>query len=221
MAGRNAADALDSAGPEALMTSSRRILLINPTITSQRHARFPLAVMSLSAALEGRHSSTIIDGNVDRDFIATAARMVDEGRVDCVGVTVMGGPQLSTAIAVSKAIRELRPGVPIIWGGAFPTVCPEATVNVPYVDYAVRAQGEETLVELLDALAEGRHEAVNSITGLTWRLGDRTVHNKDRKFSAASLGRMLPYDKLENPRQYLTNTYLGRRTIGYQASLGG
>ena len=31
---------------------------------------------------------------------------------------------------------------------------------------------------------------------------------------------MLPYDKLENPRQYLTKTYLGRRTIGYQAALG-
>ena len=31
---------------------------------------------------------------------------------------------------------------------------------------------------------------------------------------------MLPYDKLENPRQYLTKTYLGRRTAGYQAALG-
>jgi radical SAM superfamily enzyme YgiQ (UPF0313 family) len=46
------------------------------------------------------------------------------------------------------------------------------------------------------------------------------VHNKDRKFSAASLGRMLPYERLENPRQYLTKTYLGSRTIGYQAALG-
>src|SRR5262249_42564360 len=51
--------ALDSAGAEALMSASRHILLINPTITAKRHARFPLAVMSLSAALQGRHSSTI------------------------------------------------------------------------------------------------------------------------------------------------------------------
>jgi len=202
------------------MTSSRRILLINPTITSQRHARFPLAVMSLSAALEGRHSSTIIDGNVDRDFIATASRMVEQGQVDCVGVTVMGGPQLSTAIAVSKAIRELRPGVPIIWGGAFPTVCPEATVNVPYVDYAVRAQGEDTLAELLDALPVQRTELLAAIAGLTWRIDGKAVHNKDRRFATASLNRMLPYDSLENPRQYLTRTYLGERTAGYQAALG-
>src|SRR3984957_19858516 len=91
------------------MTASQRILLINPTITSHRHARFPLAVMSLSAALEGRYKSTIIDGNVDRDFVSTALRAVEDETVAAVGVTVMGGPQLCSEIAVSKAIREKCP----------------------------------------------------------------------------------------------------------------
>src|ERR1700693_1142011 len=50
------------------------------------------------------------------------------------------------------------PGLRIIWGGAFPTVCPEATVNAPYVDYAVRSQGEETLAQLLDALTTRQPE---------------------------------------------------------------
>ena len=80
-------------------------------------------------------------------------------------------------------------------------------------------QGEDTILELLDALQQ-RSETVESITGLSWRRGSQSVHNKDRKFSSASLNRMLPYDKLPNPRQYLVNTYLGRRTIGYQAALG-
>jgi radical SAM superfamily enzyme YgiQ (UPF0313 family) len=202
------------------MTAPPRILLINPKITSPRHARFPLAVLSLSAALDGNYSSTIIDGNVDRDFVATAVRAVDDGSVAAVGVTVMGGPQLLSAIAVSKAIRERRPTVPIIWGGAFPTVCPSAAVNARYVDFAVRSQGETTFIELLQALAAGADRAFGSIAGLSWRQGERTVHNKARVFSAASLGRMLPYEKLDNPRQYLTNTYLGRRTAGYQAGLG-
>ena len=202
------------------MIASQRILLINPTITSQRHARFPLAVLSLSAALDGKFPSTILDGNVDRDFVSTALRTIADGSVGAVGVTVMGGPQLLSAIAVSKAIRESLPALPIIWGGAFPTVCPDATLNAPYVDYAVRAQGEGTLIELLGALAPGRRDAVGSILGLSWRLDGEVVHNGERKFSAASLNEMLPYQKLENPRQYLTKTYLGRRTIGYQAALG-
>jgi len=202
------------------MSATQRILLINPTITSQRHARFPLAVMSLAAALPDRHAATIIDGNVDRAFVATAERAVAGGGVDAVGVTVMGGPQLTSAIAVSKAIRARAPAVPIIWGGAFPTICPEATLEAPYVDYAVRSQGEDTLVELLDALAERRHAQLGSIRGLSRREEGQIVHSDERAFSGASLAKMLPYGELENPRQYLTRTYLGARTVGYQAALG-
>ncbi len=202
------------------MTDLQRILLINPTITSEGNARFPLAMMSLSVALDGKYRSTIIDGNVDRHYVRTAIGTVSDGTVAAVGVTVMGGPQLRSAIAVSKAIRETAPEVPIVWGGAFPTVCPDEALNAPYVDYAVRAQGEDTLIELLDALAAGRRDELSFIAGLSWRRHDQIVHNKDRKFSTASLSRMLPYDKLENPRQYLKNTYLGRRTVGYQAALG-
>jgi anaerobic magnesium-protoporphyrin IX monomethyl ester cyclase len=202
------------------MSAPQRILLINPTITGKRHARFPLAVLSLQTALQGRHGATILDGNIDRDFVSSAVRAVEAGSVDAVGVTVMGGPQLTSAIAVSKAIRERAPTVPIIWGGAFPTVCPEATVNSPYVDYAVRGQGEATLAELLDLHATRHAQGLPEIRGLSWRRDGQVVHNRDRAFSAASLARMLPYDTLENPRQYLKRTYLGERTAGYQAALG-
>ena len=200
-------------------SAAQRVLLINPTITGKRHARFPLAVLSLRTALEGRHRATILDGNIDRDFVTSAVRAVGEG-VDAVGVTVMGGPQLISAIAVSRAIRARAPQVPIIWGGAFPTVCPEATLNSSYVDYAVRGQGEDTLTELLDAHAACEAAALSAIRGLSWRREGQSVHNKERPFSAASLNRMLAYDSLENPRQYLTKTYLGKRTAGYQAALG-
>ena len=55
------------------MTAAQRMLLINPTIPGKRHARFPLAVLSLSAALQDRHNATILDGNIDRDFVSTVA----------------------------------------------------------------------------------------------------------------------------------------------------
>ena len=201
------------------MSAAPGVLLINPTITARRHARFPLAVLSLATALEGRYRPTIVDGNVDRDFVATAVRHIAAGGIHAVGVTVMGGPQLTSAIAVSRAIRAHSPALPIVWGGAFATVCPEATVNSPYVDYAVRGQGEQTLTELLEALA-GCGGALAAIRGLSMRSQGRIVHNADRPFSAASLARMLPYERLDNPRQYLTHTYLGTRTAGYQAALG-
>ena len=202
------------------MIGAKRILLINPTITSRRSARFPLAVLNLSASLDGSYVSSIIDGNIDRDFVSTALRTVETGSVDAVGVSVMGGPQLRSAIAVSRALRARFPRVPIIWGGHFPTICAQACLNEPYVDYAVRGQGEDTFRELLAVLVQAGGGTLATIAGLSWRSGDQIVHNRSRPFTTAGLARVLPYERLGNPQQYLSRTYLGRRTMGYQAALG-
>jgi anaerobic magnesium-protoporphyrin IX monomethyl ester cyclase len=202
------------------MSARRHILFINPTITSRRSARFPLAVMSLAGSLDGKYLTSIIDGNIDRDFTTTTLRTMADTNVDAVGVTVMGGPQLPTAIAVSKAIRERFPAVPIIWGGYYPTICPVPSITSTYVDYVVRGQGEATLAELLEAIFDGEREQLRAVGGLTWKCAGEVVHNQDRRFSAAPLAAMIPFDKLANPVQYLSRTYLGRRTAGYQAAFG-
>jgi radical SAM superfamily enzyme YgiQ (UPF0313 family) len=195
-------------------------LLINPTITSRRSARFPLAVLNLSAALDGKYASSIIDGNVDRDFVSTTLRALDSRRIDAVGVSVMGGPQLRTAIAVSRAVRARFPTIPIIWGGHYPTICAEPSLKAPYIDYAIRGQGEATLRDLLDALFCAGEKSLATVDGLSWRGNGVIIHNKNRAFSAAGLARTLPYERLGDPRQYLSKTFLGRRTTGYQAALG-
>lgn len=203
-----------------MRADSGSVLLVNPTITRQRNARFPLAVLSLAAALEDRHPWVLLDGNVDRDFVASALRIIGERKVCAVGLTVMGGPQLRSAIAASKAIRARFPAVPIVWGGAFATHCPQAALNAPYVDFVVRGQGEETFTRLLERLSGRSGDSLESIAGLSWRRDGEIVHNERRAFTAASLAARLPYERLDNPAQYLPPTYLGRRTAGYQAALG-
>ena len=203
-----------------MRSDSSSVLLVNPTITKQRNARFPLAVLSLAAALEGHYPWVMLDGNVDRDFVASALRIIGERKVCAVGLTVMGGPQLRSAVAASKAIRARFPGVAIVWGGAFPTNCPQAALNSPYVDFVVRGQGEETFTRLLGCLTGRSDESIESIAGLSWRRDGEIVHNQRRAFTTASLAARLPYELLDNPAQYLPPTYLGRRTAGYQAALG-
>ncbi|HEY4210168.1 MAG TPA: radical SAM protein [Steroidobacteraceae bacterium] len=201
------------------MRATKKVLLVNPTITSRRSARFPLAILNLAASLEGRYDSTLIDGNIDRDFISTAVKTVARGDIDAVGVSVMGGPQLRTAIALSQALRANAPSVPIVWGGHFPTICAEPALNTPHIDYAIRGQGEDTLRELLDAHFEG-NRSLGGIAGLSWRSPDGVVHNRNRPFSTAGLGRHLPYEKLGDARPYLGRTFLGSRSIGFQAAIG-
>jgi anaerobic magnesium-protoporphyrin IX monomethyl ester cyclase len=201
------------------MTHSPRTLLINPTITSRSSARFPLSLLHLSAALDRHGHSEIIDGNVDRDVVGASLHAMEQGGFDAVGVSVMGGPQIAPSIDVSKAIRERFPSTPIIWGGYFPTLYTDTALSAPYVDYAIRGQGEESLPELMAAL--GKPEpALANIGGLSWKNGSTIVHNANRRFSLGDNGLVLPYDKLGDPRRYLARTFLGRRTAAHQAAIG-
>jgi anaerobic magnesium-protoporphyrin IX monomethyl ester cyclase len=197
----------------------KKILLINPTITARRHARFPLSLLHLADAVEPRHQVRLLDGNVDRDFVATAMRIVEEESIDAVGVSVMGGPQLPEALRVSEALRASSPSLPVIWGGYFPTIFPEAALAEECVDFAIRAQGEDVIVELLDALSTGEAN-IPGVAGLSWKRDGRVVHNADRAFVATRPARQLNFARLDNPHQYLGHTCLGRRTAGYQASVG-
>ena len=201
------------------MTRRPRTLLINPTIASRHSARFPLALLNLAAALDRSGESRILDGNIDRDTIAETLRVLDHETFDAVGLTVMGGPHVPEAIALSKAIRAHSPGLPIVWGSYFPTLFTDAALNAPYVDYAIRGQGEQTLVELVSALT-GQGPPPGAIAGLSWKDGERIVHNPARPFSRGNPPALLPYEKLGDPRKYLARTFLGQRTVAHQAALG-
>ncbi|HJR12341.1 MAG TPA: radical SAM protein [Rhodanobacteraceae bacterium] len=202
------------------MTHSPNTLLINPTVTTR--PRFPLSLLNLAASLDRFGDSHIVDGNIDRDLVGAALAAAGKRHCDAVGIGIMGGPQVAPAIAVSKAIREHHPSMPIIWGGYFPTLYTDTTLAAPYVDYAIRGQGEESLVELVSALGRGGgDEALARIGGLSWRRDGGIVHNPNRKFHHGDIAPvLLPYAKLGDLEQYLTGTFLGRRTAVHQASIG-
>jgi anaerobic magnesium-protoporphyrin IX monomethyl ester cyclase len=202
------------------MSARGRVLLVNPHITSRRHARFPLSIMTMAEALEGRYDSTLIDGNMDRDAARSATAAVKSGCFDAVGVTVMGGPQVATAIEVSRAVRRARPDVPIVWGGYFPTLYPDAALNADYVDFVIRGQGEDTFGELLSALAAGSPAALGGIGGLSWRRDGAVANNPPRALSAVHLAPALRYERLPDAKAYLVKTFLGERTAAHQAALG-
>ena len=197
-----------------------RVLLVNPRITAPRHARFPLSILTLAAALEERYESTLVDGNVDRAAVRTACDAVRALRFDAAGFTVMGGPQVQTAIEMSRAVRAVRPDLPIVWGGYFPTLYPDVALNAGYVDFVIRGQGEETCAELLRVLATGDRASLAAIRGLSFRGDGGVIHNPPRTFTDKHIAPRLGYDRLPDIKAYLGQTFMGRRTAAHQAALG-
>jgi anaerobic magnesium-protoporphyrin IX monomethyl ester cyclase len=202
------------------VSPSPKVLLINPTITSRRSARFPLALLSLAGSLESRCTTRIIDGNVDRDYLNTLRQTLTESHFDAVGVSVMGGPQVRPGIDASLMVRAVSPSTPIIWGGYFPSLYTKTAMAAPYVDYAVRGQGEGIFAPLLESLAARDRDNLHAIDGLTWKHRGEVIHNKDQPFADRRTNALLPYDLLPDPRAYLAHTFLGRRTVAHQAALG-
>lgn len=206
-----------------------QVLLVNPRICSPRSVRLPLSLLALGAVLEGRYAYRILDGNLDPDAVSAAIAALGSGPA-VVGLTVMPGPQVATAIEISAAIRAARPEVPIIWGGYFPTLYPNAAINAPYVDYLIRGQGEDTLLALLAALPDAGPpaglssaadpSAVADVAGLTYKADGAVRHNPDRAWQPPEAYPPFPYERLGDLDPYLRPSFMGSRTGVHQAALG-
>lgn len=194
------------------------IVLYNPKATRYRNRRFPLSALSIAAAIEGREDYAIVDGNLDPRPVDTLSALFREHQVELLAVTVMPGPQTVTAVEGSRAVRERFPGVPIVWGGYFASNYTEAALNAAYVDFAVRGQGEDTFLELLEAI-RGRRD-LSGIAGLSYKGPDGAHrHNPERPLKALDSFPWLPYHRIP-AEKYLLPTFLGRRTAVHQASIG-
>lgn len=207
---------------------TRRVILINPKVCAPRSTRFPLSLLALAAALETRWELDIVDGNIENDLSAAVRALLDRGDAALVGVTVMPGPQVAPAIAISSEVRRRAPQVPIVWGGYFPTLYPDAAINAPYVDFVVRGQGEQTLLDLLDRLDGASSSSafasnacdVADVPGLTWVRDGQVVHNVDRPFRPPDTWPPFPYHRLGDPAAYPRPSFLGSRTVAHQAAIG-
>ena len=194
------------------------ILLYYPKLTKPKNRRFPLSILALAAVLEGREEYEIVDGNLDPDPEATLARLIEAHRVELLGVSVMPGPQMISAMKSCKTIRARYPNIPIVWGGYFPSLYADATLNARYVDYAVRGQGENTLLELIDAI-RGKRD-LRGIAGLSYKDAfGLSVHNRERPMQGPDAFPWSPFERLP-VGSYLRPSFFGKRTGAHQASIG-
>lgn len=193
------------------------ILFYNPKATKPRNRRFPLSILAIAAVVEGKEEYAIVDGNLDPNPTESLIELIKQHSVELLAVTVMPGPQTVGAVASCREIRSRFPNLPIVWGGYFATNYTAAALNAGYVDYAVRGQGEQTFLELLEAIRG--HGELKDIAGLSYKRGDGTqVSNPDRPMKPLDDYPWYPYHRL--PDKYLLPTFLGRRTAVHQASIG-
>jgi radical SAM superfamily enzyme YgiQ (UPF0313 family) len=137
--------------------------------------------------------------------------------VELIGMSVMPGPQLLSAVPVARALKSRFPHVPVVWGGYFPSLYPAPVLRAPYVDYIVRGQGERTLVELLGVPC-GRVDPA-TVAGLGWKDGGEMRLNPERAWEGPDAFPHVPWERVDVPT-YLRPSALGARSGVYQSSIG-
>ena len=111
---------------------------------------------------------------------------------------------------ISKKVNEDI--VTVVGGSHFSFNPEESLVSFPEIDYVVRGEGEETLVELVRTLREDK--TPDGVKGISYRADGRIVHNDDRPLIANLDSLPHPaYDLVEdNIKRYHFSMMAGRNT---------
>ena len=175
----------------------------------------PLALQCLaSPLLQAGFEVKLVDNLVSPDYEKTILRETADAL--CLGISAYTGPHIGAAVRVSRAIKKLRPKMPIVFGGWHASLATEQTLREPFVDAIVRGQGELTLLELVQRIAEGREW--HGVRGLSFKDGDgKIVHEPERP--VANINDLpAPAYHLSDPGIYAAAS--GVRQLGYTSSVG-
>ncbi|MBN1400132.1 MAG: radical SAM protein [Anaerolineae bacterium] len=145
-----------------------RIALVSPKWNQMVNSYPPLGLGYLAAALEADgHQVAIFDLGLEpntplEDDVARVAAFAP----DLVGMTAMTN-NYHSADAFMDMVRS-QIGCPIVLGGPHATVFPQRLASDPKIDYLVYGEGEQTLQELVRALAaEDLQPSVTTLRGIS------------------------------------------------------
>lgn len=155
-----------------------KVLLIRPNSPLQV-TPVPLGLGYLSYALKtGRGDETrILDGRRQRSSPEAMLAAVEEYRPDAIGVTALTF-EAPEAYALISAIKDRWPRTPVIVGGPHATGYGPDLLDRWPADYLVMGEGEETAIELLDALEKKRELA--AVLGVVRREGGKNIFSGAR-----------------------------------------
>ena len=131
------------------------IILINPHGTKfVGDYTLPLALLQSSVYINEDYDVKVLDLRVKPNWEKTLLTELKKNP-KFVGVSTITGPNLRSALEISKVVKENSNAL-VVWGGIHSTLLPGETLRHPLVDLVVKGEGEETFKELADAITQNK-----------------------------------------------------------------
>ncbi len=129
----------------------------------------------------------------------------------------MTGSVIYDAIEISNLVREKRPDLKIIFGGVHSSLLPEETVKNPFIDIVVIGPGEDTAVNLAQAIRSG--SPIETISGIAYKKDGGVVVNP--RTTALNKDRHSGIDyRMVDLSKYIKREAAGDRSLDYLSSRG-
>jgi anaerobic magnesium-protoporphyrin IX monomethyl ester cyclase len=156
--------------------SPKKIVFFFPAFSSQE-ATAPLGILAVSTPLlRAGYQICIVDSTITPNF---QKRVLDELEdALCLAVSLVTGPMIKETVQIARAAKRLYPKKPVILGGWHPSLLPDQTLAAEYVDIVVKGQGEDALLEILQAIEAG--ETPRGIEGVGYKEDGRLRFNSPR-----------------------------------------
>ena len=196
------------------------VLLFNPRSANSKY-RIPNSILQVAASLEELFEYRFVDGNREEAPGGRILDLLETGRYQFLGTTVMPGPQLEQAIPVSRAVRAAFPHIKQVWGGYFASNQYQAVLHSGYVDAVVVGPGDEAFPRLLKAWQA--NQPIDGIGNLAFLKNGEPVKTGKLPLMDQDALPALPYRELHRQYPmagYLSPTYLGKKTAAYHSSAG-
>jgi radical SAM superfamily enzyme YgiQ (UPF0313 family) len=161
-----------------LLSPASRHVLESSLYARMEPAFPPLSLATLGAVLRrAGHRVALKDQSATVESNEDVLRQILAFEPDLVGISVLTGSWSNVARLVA-ALRQRRPGLPIVMGNTHASVFADHILRTRMADFVVRGEGEETLAVLADALDGGMD--TESIAGLSRLDGETVRHGPDR-----------------------------------------
>jgi anaerobic magnesium-protoporphyrin IX monomethyl ester cyclase len=155
---------------------SKKIVFFFPSFASSE-ATAPLGILAVATPLlRAGYEIVLIDSTITPDYQVRVLAEVKDAL--CLGVSLVTGPMIRETVKVAKAIKEWRPDFPIILGGWHPSLLPDQTLQAAYVDYVVRGQGEDSLLELVRHIENGSEP--DFVAGIGFKRDGKLIMTPER-----------------------------------------
>lgn len=189
--------------------AAKDVVLIYPKYHQQDFDRhntpIPLQLLALAGPLlKAGFNVKIVDERVDEDLYGILSRL--KSPPICFGVSAMFSHQPKSGLIISQWIRDNYPGIPIVWGGWFPSVMPKVAIADPRVDIVVKGKAETTFVELVDALY--KKQKLDGLQGLVYKEADKIIETPDRPLEDPNQFPYKPYHLLNLEKYMFSEGYI-------------